>query len=100
MDQLFERLSIGYPHPDTHEYVLTYAEVLCALSHIGSHLDTVILGGDVLDDEDHHTYMNWYYQRNETLTMAKNARLSCDQAMQYITNLPNPQLYRYILVLN
>ena len=100
MHHLFSYLAIGHPHPLTRECVLTYKEVLHAISHINQFGNAVILGGDILDADDQHTYLNWYYECNDALTHAENSHLSCDKALQYIACLSAPAQHHYILVLN
>ena len=100
VDQFFSHLAVGYPHPVTHEYVLSYEEIIRVVSHINQYANAVILGGDILDVDDQYTYMNWYYEHNDMLTHAENSRLSCDKALQHIASLSAPMQYHYILVLN
>lgn len=99
MDQVFVTLGIGYQHPLTHEYVLSYQEVLTLLQHIMTNEHMMVLGGDVLNEEDQYTYENWFYSYSDSLSRKENMMKSCDEAMKYISNLSEPHKYHYIVVL-
>jgi len=99
MDGLCTALGIGYPHPRTGEYVLTYAELLRLLQYIKENECAVVLGGDVLNEKDQYLYANWWYNSDDALSQTENIHRSCDEAMRYVKSLSAPQEKHYIAVL-
>lgn len=99
MDQVFVSLGIGYQHPLTHEYVLSYQEVLTVLQHITTNENMLILGGDVLNKDDQYIYENWFYSYSDSLSRKENMIRSCDETMKFISSLSDPHKYHYVVVL-
>ena len=99
MDQVNKHLNIGYPHPQTGEYVMTHHEVLQLIEYIKTRTDIFILGGDVLNKDDEYIYANWYYEWNPNISPAENIDKSCDMVERYISVLDNSKEYHYIAVL-
>lgn len=100
MEQIFNSLGVGYPHPLTHEHVLLYKEVLDILQHIRTGEDIFVLGGDVLNENDQYIYANWHYSYSDSLSRKENINKSCDETMRYISSLSAPYKYHYVVVLS
>ena len=101
MNNIFEELKIGYRSTWTREFILTYKELLVLIEYIQEHRNAIILGGDVLHENDQYTGMNWYYDPMDTLSQIQNSINSCDNTKHYIfCQLPHAEAYHYIVVLD
>ena len=98
-DSIYARLHIGRIREYTGESILSYTEVLILLNHVRAHKDTIILGGDVLNENDEYTYENWYYDRNDALSFEENVDLSCQVTLAHLSGIINKENMNYILVL-
>ncbi len=64
--------------------------------------DWIVLGGDVLNLEQHHTYDNWYFEPSPCCSLEVNARQSVERCLQYITNYieKNGEDYLFVLTIS
>ncbi len=44
----------------------------------------------MLNENDQHIYMNWYYSYADSLSRRENVVGSCDKALNYISSLSEP----------
>ena len=99
MKRLAQTLRIGYESALTGEIILTYDELILLLDYVFQHEYAIVLGGDVLDVNDRHTYLNWYYQPQESITRVENITQSCQAAQRYIRQLTEARSRHYVIVL-
>ncbi|MBQ6060984.1 MAG: hypothetical protein IJL36_06025 [Clostridia bacterium] len=71
---LYDQLGIGRTRELMGEIILSYKEVLAAISYIFEEGNFTILGGDVLNTNDEYIYAFWNYKIDFTLLPAENAR--------------------------
>ena len=100
MKRLAQMLRIGYESPLTGETILSYDELILLLDYVFQQKYAIILGGDVLDANDRHTYLNWYYQPQESITRVENITQSCQAAMRYIQEMAEARSRHYVVVLD
>ena len=100
MKRLAQMLRIGYESPLTGEPILSYDELILLLDYIFQQKYAIILGGDVLDANDRHTYLNWYYQPQESITRVENITQSCQAAKRYIQEMAEARSRHYVVVLD
>ena len=91
-------LSYAQLHPITQEPMLTYAAFQQMLELLAHTQKAVLLGGDVLDAQERHLYLNWYYETDASLSYAENVKQSCKAAQRFIRTLSEPAQYLYIPV--
>ena len=100
MKRLAQMLRIGHESPLTGETILSYDELILLLGYVFQQKYAIILGGDVLDANDRHTYLNWYYQPQESITRVENITQSCQAAKRYIQRLAEARSRHYVVVLD
>ena len=75
---------------------ITYA--LSKLDEL-SDSNIVLLGGDILDQQKHYTYDNWYYEYNPVVSEQENCKCSIEKARKYLLSYIEKNGVQYTVVL-
>ena len=86
--------------PLTGEVILNYRQVLCLAKKLKENNTAILLGGDILSQNNQYIPASWYYNPDTHLSRTVNIRMSCEMTEGYLKTLQQKETMKFIPVLD
>ena len=86
--------------PLTSEIILSYQQILLLAERLKEENAAILLGGDVLSQNDQYIPTSWYYNPDLCLSRTENIKRSCERTVSCLNALHQKENLKFIPVLD